>query len=290
MTVRRAQPEDFPAIRQLLKEAQLPADDVQFDLGPFVVGEVDGTIVGSAGIELLGPVGVLRSVAVTPRHQRCGIAVWLCSAAIECSRRHRLRELFLLTNTAADFFTKLGFARVARDAAPAAVRGTREFRELCPASAVVMQRSLHDPSGQEMVDGLTRAYQDFLRGEPSALLALLDAGAVYHLPGKHMGGGQLRGRSAIVQRLAEAAPLYDQPPLVTVLDAIGDSSVVVTAERLSARRNGCVLEQRVWVVWRFEQSKCVELWAHFEDQRACDRFWAQAEDQRVTTGGAGEER
>jgi amino-acid N-acetyltransferase len=50
------------------------------------------------------------------------------------------RALYLLTTTAERYFPSFGFAPVARDVLPDAVRATSEFREACPASAVAMVR------------------------------------------------------------------------------------------------------------------------------------------------------
>ena len=47
-----------------------------------------------------------------------------------------------LTTTAADYFARLGFVRIDRDAAPPAIRATAQFASLCPASAHVMRREL----------------------------------------------------------------------------------------------------------------------------------------------------
>jgi arsenate reductase len=49
---------------------------------------------------------------------------------------------WLLTTTAADFFGSLKFKRRARDEAPAAILATRQATSLCPASAVLMSKSL----------------------------------------------------------------------------------------------------------------------------------------------------
>jgi ketosteroid isomerase-like protein len=120
---------------------------------------------------------------------------------------------------------------------------------------------------------LEDAYAAFVRGEPASLLALLDASAVYPLPGAHLGGGRLEGRDAIMRRLVAAAQACDAPPEVELLGASGDDAVVVTAERFRASRRGTSLDQRVDVTWRFERGRCVDIRAHFEDQRACDAFW-----------------
>jgi amino-acid N-acetyltransferase len=51
-----------------------------------------------------------------------------------------VRELFLLTTTAEPIFARWGFRRVDRAEAPPAIRESREFASLCPASAVFMAR------------------------------------------------------------------------------------------------------------------------------------------------------
>ena len=51
-------------------------------------------------------------------------------------------QLVLLTQTAEPFFATRGYAVIAREAAPAAVRRSAEFRSICPASAICMTRQL----------------------------------------------------------------------------------------------------------------------------------------------------
>ena len=150
----------------------------------------------------------------------------------------------------------------------------REFRELCPDPSVLMRKKIDAAAADASVTRLRDAYVRFLRGEPAPLVDLLAPDAVYPLPGRHMGGGQLEGREAILRRAAAALRACEAPPSVAVLGACGDPSVVLTEEQYSARRGGRRLEQRLCVVWRFEQDRCVELWAHFENQGACDAFWA----------------
>jgi len=274
MRTRRALPQDLDVVRDLLREAELPFSDVSLELGPFVLAETDDGIVGAAGIECLSRGGLLRSVAVRRQARNLGIATFLCSEAAEAARGCEIRELLLLTTTAPRFFERLGFLPIPRSAAPSEVKASREFRELCPETSVLMRRRLNDPSGPESVSNLREAYDAFLRGEPARLLNVLAEGATYHLPGKHMGGGCLDGRRAIVHRASAAARACDEPPAVMILDARGDERIAITTERFSARRGRHALDQTVRVVWRFEASKCVEVWAHFDDQRACDAFWA----------------
>jgi len=274
MRVRPAVGTDLPAIHALLAEADLPTADVSLELGPFVVAEDRAGIVGSAGVQRLdGDVSLLRSVATRAADRDRGIATWLCAAAVEAARRERVERLFLLTASAPGFFRRLGFTPVRRSAAPPAVAATREFRELCPDSATFMWRRVTSPTSSLTVTGLRAVYEALFAGAPSAYRELLDARMVYHLPGSHLGGGRLDGVDAVLGRAGAAARACDAPPTMLLLEAYGDEHAVVTTERLSAHRAGRVLDQRVHVVWRFERSRCVEAWSHFEDQPACDAFW-----------------
>lgn len=275
MKTRPASAHDLAAIRDLLSATELPSADVALDLGPFVVAEYHGDIVGTAGVQCLGTLGLLRSVAVVPAARTGGVATWLCGEVIEAARRQGVGELYLLTTSAPEFFAKLGFEQVPRSSAPQVVRTTREFRDLCPESSLLMHRRIDDPSATHAIALVRGAYEAFLRGDPEGLFELLDEKAVYHLPGAHLGGGALRGRAEIFQRAMAAMRAFDEPPSANVLDAYGDECLVVTVERFTARRAARSLDQKVKVVWRLRPSlRCVELWAHFEDQAACDALWA----------------
>ena len=123
------------------------------------------------------------------------------------------------------------------------------------------------------VEQLRDAYRRFATGDAAAMAGLLAEGAVYHLPGRHLGGGTLVGRDAVFRRTVLAARWCDAPPAIELLDVTGAGSLVTSIERLRAQRREVLLDQPVAVVWRFEGAECVELWAHFADQAACDAFW-----------------
>jgi ketosteroid isomerase-like protein len=130
----------------------------------------------------------------------------------------------------------------------------------------------------DLVSRVRHAYQRFVPGDPAPMTALLADTATYHLPGRHLGGGSLCGRDAILRRMSQAARVLSAPPRVDLLHVAGAGAFVVTIERFHAERAGKVLDQEVCVVWRFEGERCVELWAHFTDQAACDAFWADGGD------------
>lgn len=123
------------------------------------------------------------------------------------------------------------------------------------------------------------AYARFLAGEPAQLIGMLAADVVYHLPGRHLGGGALRGRDALLRRLADAAG-WCEHVRVELLAVASAGDFVVTIERMQARREAKEIDQDVCVVWRFVASQCVEMRATFADQAACDDFWAEFRPQR----------
>ena len=97
---------------------------------------------------------------------------------------------------------------------------------------------------------------------------------LYHLPGKHLGGGTLRGRAAVLERTARAAASCESPPSISLIGVFAYGTFAVSVERVVAHRRGATLDQEVCVIWRIVGTRCVELWSHFADQDACDQFWS----------------
>ena len=104
--------------------------------------EADGEIIACAGIEHCADAVLLRSLAVAPAARGRGHARRLVKALRERARGAGARRLWLLTNTAADWFTAHGWHDSARDSAPAGVRDHAQFRYLCPAGSRVMFHDL----------------------------------------------------------------------------------------------------------------------------------------------------
>lgn len=138
--LRTAQAHDLPAILDLLRSAKLPTDGVAESLDDFVVAETDGQVVGVGGLEVVGADALLRSVAVRESHRGRGLGERLTARLLNDARGRGLETVWLLTETAADFFPRFGFRRVGRDQAPAGLQATAEFSHCCPATAVAMAR------------------------------------------------------------------------------------------------------------------------------------------------------
>ena len=140
--IRPACESDLPEILRLLEAGRLPARDLQQSRPLFFVARDRDRLAGAGGLEVHGDSGLLRSVVVTEALRGTGLGHALVEAVEAAARQRGLRELVLLTETAHDFFVRLGYADIARNEAPAAIRGSAEFRSLCPQSAACMRKRL----------------------------------------------------------------------------------------------------------------------------------------------------
>lgn len=139
--LRQAIAADWPRIRDLLADAGLPTSDLGAGrTGDFLVAvDAANRVVGCVALERLADCGLLRSLVVDAENRGGGLAARLVDAIVAKARRESVRELWLLTIDAADYFERLGFVRAPREQAPQSVRGTPEFSSLCPGSAQLMR-------------------------------------------------------------------------------------------------------------------------------------------------------
>jgi amino-acid N-acetyltransferase len=115
-TLRRAQADDWDAVRDLL--------------------------LASIGLEVLGTVGLLRSLVVAKDARSSGLGGKLVGALESAAEAAGITELWLLTIDAQRFFQRHNFEIVDRTAAPDEIRQTDEFSALCPGTAYLMRKSL----------------------------------------------------------------------------------------------------------------------------------------------------
>lgn len=147
MRIDRATASDVPAVEALLSAAGLPLDGAReaFELG--VVAHRDdadetGDVVAAAAIERYGASGLLRSVVVAPGLRGTGLGRGIVAAAERLALDEGIGNLYLLTETAIDWFPRLGYEVVDRAVAAAAVGESIEFTTVCRDTGVPMRRVL----------------------------------------------------------------------------------------------------------------------------------------------------
>ena len=139
---RRALPSDWRDIRSLLATSSLPLDGAQDHLDSFLVAHGQSGLLGCAGLELYGPVALLRSVAVAQAHRGRRLGQELLARLLSEASKEKVETVVLLTETAEPYFRKLGFNPVSRSDLPSAVAASAEFQGACPVSATAMVKML----------------------------------------------------------------------------------------------------------------------------------------------------
>jgi amino-acid N-acetyltransferase len=130
-------------VERLLTEAKLPASD----LSPmhlehfFACGTVDAPQ-GVVGLELYGNVALLRSLAVAATSRGKGYGQALIDHAERYAQSQGVREVYLLTTTAAELCERFAYRRIDRESSPDVIRQTEHFSALCPSSSAFMVKIL----------------------------------------------------------------------------------------------------------------------------------------------------
>jgi len=142
LSIARATQADVASIERLLLFNQLPANDIGRHAGDFVIARAGDRVIGAAGMERYPPYALLRSVVVDARWRRQGIARMLTQEVVHRATESGLARMYLLTETAADCFARMGFVPCPRESFPGELADAPQVAGLCCASAQAMMRSL----------------------------------------------------------------------------------------------------------------------------------------------------
>lgn len=129
---------EFTAVVALLERSRLTDAGLADHRDSLVVARTEGRVVGCAALELYGEQALLRSVAVDDAMRGRGLGERLTHAALDRARRQGVRVIYLLTETAAQFFPRFGFEVVDRASVRGDVTQSVEFTSACPSTATVM--------------------------------------------------------------------------------------------------------------------------------------------------------
>ena len=130
---------DLPAITQLLQSNALPVAGVQEILNTTLVARQNGSLIGAIGMERFGKAGLIRSFVVASGWRHHGIGKDLAAELLQRATQDGVSKAYLLTTTIRDLAAKHGFREIPRDAVPAAVRESVEFRLNACETAVAME-------------------------------------------------------------------------------------------------------------------------------------------------------
>lgn len=142
LTLRPAVGDSLAYVETLLSANDLPSRGVRSTPDAFYVARDRDERIGVGGVEPHGTDGLLRSVVVEQSKRGAGYGDALCDALEAEAASGGLDTLYLLTTTASAFFARRGYAEIRRLEAPAVIRRTTEFDELCPSTATCMRKEL----------------------------------------------------------------------------------------------------------------------------------------------------
>ena len=133
---------DISTAADLLSQNGLPLDGFPEDLSLILGAFKREKLVGCAALEIHGEHALLRSVVTEKTDRGAGIGTLLTRAALTQARNLDLKYVFLLTETAVNYFPRFGFKKISRDQVPVEVKQSVEFRSACPESAAVLALDL----------------------------------------------------------------------------------------------------------------------------------------------------
>ena len=139
ITITPAKAEDLLLIKALLVANDLPTAGVDDHWKTFLIARDGAKVVGCVGAEAYQFAALIRSVAVLPEYRRHGIGRRLVRQLLDRLASRGLREFYLLTTTAEEYFRRRGFKPIDRDEVHPQLLSSREFQDACPSTAVCMR-------------------------------------------------------------------------------------------------------------------------------------------------------
>jgi amino-acid N-acetyltransferase len=142
VNVIKAYGRDLSDVLILLEEVNLPMGDIAEHFHDFLIEREGDRLVGCAGIEIYDDVGLMSSVAVAPTFQGHGLGHKLVERIHRFALAKGLKKIYLITDTAEQFFSKLGYVVTPREDVDPKIKQSVEFTYVCAISGVCMMKIL----------------------------------------------------------------------------------------------------------------------------------------------------
>lgn len=126
------------SVKKLLKENNLPVSDLNDSITFFAKIE-HNTLLAVGGIEKAGKDAIIRSIAVSENYKGKGFGKKITRELLNYAREKKVRDVYLLTTTADNYFTRFGFKKADRASLPAEIKNSSQYSTVCPDTAVVMK-------------------------------------------------------------------------------------------------------------------------------------------------------
>lgn len=149
--IKKADEIDLQGIKELLQTVNDSIEDgegsldVSLDVPKesfFLIAKEQDEIIGTVGLEVYESVSLLRSLAVHPKYHGKGVGRALTREILYHAKAIQNTEIYLLTETAKEFFTQFDFKIITNDLVNPLVKESSQFKGTCPDTATIMRRTV----------------------------------------------------------------------------------------------------------------------------------------------------
>jgi len=140
--IRQVTDEDYSDVVNLLEMNNLPLEGVKEHFKHFFIIKENLEILGCIGLEVYEPDGLIRSVSVSKNAQKQGVGHELVTNIEKYASKLKLIDLYLLTDSAPDFFKKFGYNIIERDSIVSGITNSIEFTQVCADKGVLMKKRI----------------------------------------------------------------------------------------------------------------------------------------------------
>jgi amino-acid N-acetyltransferase len=125
----------------LLEQNKLPVSDL--DDTKILFALTDGhKVIGTGGLEFFHDSALLRSLSVKKDYRGTGLGKSITRQLEHVCREKGIKHIYLLTETAEDFFNRQGYKVIDRASAPLSIRNSSQFTTVCATTGVLMHKSI----------------------------------------------------------------------------------------------------------------------------------------------------
>jgi uncharacterized protein len=121
---------------------------------------------------------------------------------------------------------------------------------------------------------IRKTYEDFSKGNISAVFAAFDADITWHVPGHSPLSGDFKGHDQIGAFFQRTMKLSGGAFSIDVHHVLADSDLVVALVTVNAKRQGISASFPEVHVWRLKNGKAIEFREYQGDEQREDRFWS----------------
>ncbi|MFQ5976880.1 MAG: GNAT family N-acetyltransferase [Candidatus Heimdallarchaeota archaeon] len=149
--IKKADETDPQGIKELLETVNDSIEDGRGSLDVslavpaetiFLIAIENDEIIGTVGLEVYESVALLRSLAVNPKYHGKGLGRALTRKILYHAKAIQNEEIYLLTETAKDYFTRFGFKIITKDLVNPLVKESSQFNGVCPDTATIMRKTV----------------------------------------------------------------------------------------------------------------------------------------------------